>query len=490
MSRARRRAQSRIGSNIAWNFAAGFASIFGLILLYPLSVAASGAEAYGIWVLAFAAIQLFTQADFGLGTGVVRTLSRIEPDNLRHQERQYFVTVSHSAFVLLAVLLTATFSVAFPAYLSTVRMSQELINVAPFIVSISAASLFIAVLGRSANAVLWAEDRPDIERKASLVSLVFRALGLIVVLTTGQGIIGVVIVEAASVALPSLVCAAAVLIRYGRPRFSARSYRAHLKPLLRVSGVLFIGTFAAVAAVQLPLYIVGGSFGLSAATAFGALLRVFQSAKLAVSWLTNPFTHAIVSPASTSQTARAAAAKCLKLTCGAATLIAVPLAVLPNQILEVWLGGDFVFAGSSLSLLALAVLANGIILPSALVTTLRSNPWPVAVMNLIVLVLTGTGVAVGVHMESMYLATAGMVLPLVLIAPAFFILARKALDLRIAVYGRWSYMFGVMTLVLVASAFVFANAMDSLSALLCYGAVAASFLAFGILVSKSLGTAT
>lgn len=477
MSTAQRRT-SRIASNIAWNFASGIASIFGLLLLYPLSVRSAGPEAYGIWVLAFGAIQLFAQADFGLGTGIVRTLNTIRPDDIRHDERRHFVTVGQTAFLVLALVLTLVYVVLFPLYLSTVTMPDDLAGAVPFVVAVSAGSLFFSVMGRCSNAILWAEDRPDIERKSSLGGLAFRAAGLAFVLWLGWGLLGVVVVEAVSIAIPSLICGIAVAVRYGWPKFSHQAYKTHLTPLLRISGVLFLGTFASVAASQIPLWVIGATLGLTATTAFGALLRIFQSGKLAVSWLTNPFTHAIVSATDGSVSARAAAAKCFGLTISVAVICAIPLALLPAQILEIWLGEDFVFAGSSLALIAVAVMANAVILPSALITTLRSNPWPTSITSLFLLLLTAIGVAFGAGTGSLYWATLGMVVPLAVVAPVYFLLAHRVIDLRIDRSGvRSGTALIVFSLVLSIVAGLFSYFLNATVAVVCYTIVAAAFAA-------------
>jgi O-antigen/teichoic acid export membrane protein len=449
----------------------------------------AGAEGYGIWVLAFGAIQLFTLADFGLGTGVVRTLSTIHAQDVNHIGRREFVTVAGTIFFGLALLLTLVCVIAFPYYLSLVPMSPDLSKLIPIVVSVASISLFVSIMGRFANSTLWAEDRPDIERKSSLIGLSLRALGLFLGLVAGYDLTYVILVEAVSMAIPSVICVAAVVGRYGRPQFSRHSFSLHTSPLLRTSSVLFVGTFASVAASQVPLYIVGGSLGLTAATAFGALMRVFQSAKLAVSWLTNPFTHSMVSAASSAAVARDAAKKCFLLTLIAALLISIPLTILPSQVLDAWMGEEFTFASPSLALIAIAVLSNALILPSALITTLRSNPWPTSILGMVVLLLTLIGVSVGAQIGSIYWATLGLVVPLALTAPAYVLLAHRVLKFRVDGLG------AIRVGALVSTALVLALVTYSLSEVLepapvvcAYAFLAASAGVLGFMVTRKLRT--
>lgn len=428
MSKSLERPPSRLRKNISWNFASGIASIFGLLLLYPLAVRIGGAEPYGIWVLAFGAIQLFTQADFGLGTGVVRTLSKIKPEDSGRAARRRFVTVAGTLFIGLGFFLSSLCFVLFSYYLESVPMSSDMRVIAPSVVWIASVSLFIAIIGRYANAVLWAEDRPDIERKATLFGLLLRAAGLVAGLQVNGGIVYVVCVEAFSIAIPSVICCLAVLRRYGMPSFNRSALRFYAGPLLRVSSVLFIGTFTSVAAAQIPLYVVGSSLGLTATTAFGAIMRVFQSAKLATSWLTNPFTHVISTSDSAAELSRSVK-KCFLLTIVMGILICIPLITLPRQFLNVWMGESFAFAASSLTLLAVAVLANAFILPSALISTLRGSPWPTAVLGVLVMILTLIGVYLGVQFGTIYGATIGLVIPLAVMMPAYVFFASKEVPL-------------------------------------------------------------
>ncbi|WP_454699213.1 lipopolysaccharide biosynthesis protein [Arthrobacter humicola] len=436
-------------------------------------------------MLAFGAIQLFTLADFGLGTGIVRTLTKIHPQELGHVDRRKFVTVAGSMFLALALLLTLACVIFFPLYLSHISMSNEVEKLVPLVVSVASFSLFLSVMGRFANSTLWAEDRPDIERKASLAGLLFRALCLLFGLWAGYDLAYVILVEAVSIVIPSVICTLAVIRRYGRPFFSRKAFSHHTSPLIRISSALFVGTFTSVAASQVPLYIVGGSLGLEATTAFGALIRVFQSAKLVVSWLTNPFTHTIASAENAAKVARNAAKKCFLLAFAAALLISIPLIVLPNQVLDAWMGKGFIFAGPSLALIAVAVLSNALILPSALMTTLKSNPWPTSILGIVVLVLTLAGVSIGADNGSIYWATLGLVAPLALTAPVYVLLAHRVLRFRIHGIAvlRVALMFGSAALLALIT-FVLSEFLAPAPTVLMYALLAAFTGALGLLLMR------
>lgn len=275
----------RLGQNILWNYLSGFTSIFGLLLLYPLAVSIVGAPSYGLWVLAIGAIQMLTMTDFGLGSGIVRTLTGIAEGPGASYERRRFVTAAILVFVLLGAGLTIVYLLAFPLYLAAVDVpDQDQHAVMPMTV-LAGCTLFVSMVGRGLNSVLWGLNRPDIERKAAVVSIILRALGYGAVLLTGSGLIGIVVVECFSLMLPPFVCLWAVWRRFRAPVLDRRLWADHGAPLLRLSSVMSIGSLALLGVYQLPLFLVGPTLGLAAATAFGALMRVYQSCRLIVSWI-------------------------------------------------------------------------------------------------------------------------------------------------------------------------------------------------------------
>ncbi|MEX3600780.1 lipopolysaccharide biosynthesis protein [Kocuria carniphila] len=378
--------ESRLGANIAWNYISGFTSVFGLLLLYPFAITIVGAEAYGLWVLASSAIQLLTMSDFGLGTGIVRTLTDI-PDNAEHRrDRRSFVAVALAVFSVLSVVLTALYFVAFPLYLTTVDVPEQDRNAVLPLVIAAGATLFFSVLGRACNSILWALNRPDIERKAAVVAILGRAAGYALLIPLEGGLIAIVMVECVSLLLPPLVCFWAVYQRFGLPRMIRGAWRLQGKPLLKMSSVLSIGSLSLLGVYQLPLFIVGPTLGLQSATTFGALMRVFQSARLIISWIVMPFAYPIKKSALGEAGEHIRVAFTVSLLVG--LLISVPLAALPNELLTVWLGSEFAFAAPALAVVVVGVMAEAMGQVPNLIMTLRGNPLIASLISLAVLLLT------------------------------------------------------------------------------------------------------
>lgn len=408
--------RSRLVANIGWNYAAGLSSVFGLLLLYPMAVGIAGAKSYGLWVLAFGAIQLFSMSDFGLGNAIVRLLAAIPRDAAHRAQRCSFVAVALTLFAALAVLLATVFALAFPLYLGTVPDAGQAGHLG-LLVPLATATLFVSVMGRAMNSILWADDRPDIERKASLFSMAVRVLGYLAVLWAGGGLAGVMLVEAGTLMIPPLACAVAVFRRHGAPRVERSTFISTAKELLSLSGVLFIGTFSLLAAFHLPLYVIGATHGLAAVTAFGAIMRVYQSARLLLSWTANPFIHRISTAERT--VLPAVLHRCLALSVFLAVLIGVPVALQADDILLVWMGPEFTFAATALAALALGIVADSMIQPASLAVNLRGNPWVVSWANLALLVVGTPLLVVAAGTGDLVLTTLAMVLPPLLAAPFY-----------------------------------------------------------------------
>ncbi|MEX5258460.1 lipopolysaccharide biosynthesis protein [Kocuria arenosa] len=376
--------KSRLGTNILWNYVSGLTSVFGLLLLYPLAIHVVGSESYGLWVLAIGGIQLLTMSDFGLGTGIVRSLTEIEETELVTRRR--FVTTAVQVFFVLAVLLSALYVLLFPVYLRQLDIpAADKPAVVPMVI-LAGVTLFVSVLGRAFNSILWAEDRPDIERKAAVVAILLRGLGYGVLLPLDGGLLEIVLVECFSLMVPPIVCAVAVRRRYAWQTWAHGAWAEHGKPLLRMSSVLSIGSLSQLGVYQLPLFIVGPTLGLHAATAFGALMRVYQSCRLVVSWSALPFTYPL-KRAERREFARQIKS-CLNLTLNVGLLMMVPLIALPGELLELWVGPEFVFAATALGVVSLGVLAEAVAQPADLVLTLRGNPLKASMLRLLTLVLT------------------------------------------------------------------------------------------------------
>lgn len=430
----------RLGQNILWNYLSGFTSIFGLLLLYPLAVSIVGAPSYGLWVLAIGAIQMLTMTDFGLGSGIVRTLTGIAEGPAAPHERRRFVTAAVLVFVLLGAVLTAGYLIVFPIYLGAVDVPpQDQHAVMPMTI-LAGCTLFVSMVGRGLNSVLWGLNRPDIERKAAVVSIILRALGYGAVLVTDTGLLGIVVVECSSLMLPPFVCLWAVWRRFRAPVLDRGLWSDHGAPLLRLSSVMSIGSLALLGVYQLPLFIVGPTLGLAAATAFGALMRVYQSCRLIVSWIAMPYGYPL--RVTEGEQASTVLKSCLTLTLGIGMLMGVALLTIPTELMTAWMGDGFAFAAMGLATLTIGLIAEALNQPASLVMTLRGSALRASLINLAILALTLPAVWFATGTGDIEWVILGTVAPSLLLSGVQLLGANRDLPYRVNGQDmrRWSLM--------------------------------------------------
>lgn len=471
----------RFTRNVIWNYAAGFTSIFGLVLLYPLAIQLAGAEKYGLWVLAFGATQLLVLTDFGIGDGIVRQMGAMVREGASALELRRFVSVAVSLFGVLAVGLSVLYVVALPLYLRTVTQVGITDTERTAVIVAGTIALFNAVTARGTNAVLWAQDRQDIERKSAVVGLLVRVAGYTVAFVTEAGLIGVIIAEVIGSAVTPLVCAIAVARRFRSPQLSREIVTTYAPPLLRLGSVLFAGSLATLAATQLPLFIVGSTLGLVATTAFGALMRVFQSARLVNSWMANPFIHGISS--GTGEEVLKTARLCFITTACVGAAMSAVIAGLAPDLIVAWLGGDFLFAAPALAAMTLGMLADALVKPSSLVVNLRGAPARISLLNVGSLAVTLVAVVFAARTgELVWISVAATAVPLLLtplyVASAAAVLGESPLPTRpltyLAVVGG--------ALVAFAAVRAISFALPPWPAVLVVGAVGVVVLGVGVLV--------
>ena len=166
---------------------------------------------------------------------------------------------------------------------------------------------------------------------------------------------------------------------------------------------------------QLPLFVVGPTLGLQAATAFGALMRVSQSARLVVSWIAMPFAYPIKRARGSEAAEHIRVAMTVSLLVG--LMISIPLLAIPTELLTVWLGSKMAFAAPALAVVVVGVLAESLGQVPTLVMTLRGSPLVASLISLAVLVVTLPAVWLAARTDNLEIVMAASVVPLALAVP-------------------------------------------------------------------------
>lgn len=382
---------------VAANLLAGLIVIGSNLLAVPLGIAAGGVAPYGAWVVAFSVILLLSQADLGLGSGLVRQLSYLRSAGGPSSREGNTAWVGMALFAVIGVVGAVVVLAIGPAYFA-VSSTQLDDRVARDIVLAAAVGVCLGAINRYFIAVVQSHLDFWAERLATVVGQVARILVLGVAVVLNGGIQLVIIADVASLGLTAVLCAAYV---YGRRRPPAGSIRegmrGDLKSLLSFSLPTFLSSFSTLFAMQAPLWIVGVVLGFGNAAGFGAITRIYQSSRTVLGWITGPLL-----PAASSATARREPSILASLHWGGiamctgvgAAILAV-FAVQGSAILELWLGDEFTYLSVTLSIIGCAILLNSIYAPGVVVATGAGRPGLVAGYNVIVLSITLLGSLLG-----------------------------------------------------------------------------------------------
>jgi O-antigen/teichoic acid export membrane protein len=272
-------------------FATGAMLAVGFFL-QPFIVHQLGNVAYGVWVLAVSCINYLAMLDLGMGSSVVRFISKGHASK-NHQESSdalsavLWVRLQISALtLLLSAGLAAMFARLFavPSALAVdARMAILIIGVT------TAISMTFGVFGSALSAL----NRYDLKSYATLVQLTIRVVGVVAILRSGRGIVAIACCEFVAAVVGNILLAC----------FSHRSYpemRIHLgKPTPQVlrkiwsySAYAFLITVAIQLVYQSDNMVVGVFVSTSAVTFYAIGNTLCRYTQQVVGAMTATFTPA------------------------------------------------------------------------------------------------------------------------------------------------------------------------------------------------------
>ena len=420
--------------NVAWNAIGGSASIIGSLVLFPLGLIAMGADSYGLWIVCFSTTTLLAQADFGIGTAVVREVAGSTASDRRAGSRS-FERVSLTFFFVLAVSLSALQLVGLGMYFQIANPSESRALVEEFAL-ISSVGLFFALLGRYFVAILQAHQRFDTERKAAVGGVALRAVLVSAALAVQAPAWVVAFAEMLGVVFPVLVSVwIALHSRYTRIQIpSLRDFRRHAAPLLRYSGPVFVSAFSSLAAMQVPVYIIAAALSPTAVTAYSAATRIYQTARMTYGWVTGPALPEVsrLSALGRLGQMRLIHERLLMQCVALGAAISAVLFAAPDLLFSVWLGDDFVQSAPVLQIFGFAVLVFASYSPGIVLASALGRPGIIAWGAVVWLALTALGSHFAASTWGLWGAAAAAVMPAVVLFPFFMAAPLRLTGLRIS----------------------------------------------------------
>lgn len=339
--------------NVFSNWLATAANMAVGFFLSPYIVHHLGNVAYGIWVLAISSINYLGMLDLGMRSSVLRFVSRARTVG-NHEEASS--AVSAALWVRLQVsvvvlLLSGLLSFLFPILF---KVPPALAHDAQMAVIIVGANLAMVMTMGVFGGVVSGLNRYDLQTVVTLIQLVLRVSGVLLVLRHGHGIVAIALCEfvAALIGNVSLV----IIARRLYPELQVvlrRPQKAMLQSLWSYSMYAFLTTVAIQLVYQTDNLVVGAFVSTSAVAfyAIGAALVRYTDQ------FTSALTMSFVPAASTYEASGDASKLQVLYSGGTRAMLAVALPILTTLLMRgrtfigLWMGPQYVQRSGTVMLL-------------------------------------------------------------------------------------------------------------------------------------------
>ena len=260
--------KKRFALNVVMNWVSMLVGMVVPFFLMPFVVRHLGQSAYGVWILAVSTVSYFNLLDMGLRSAIVRFVSKAHAENSVDEARHVIGATVWFRVLLAGVvgLLSVGLAAVFPHFFKLPAGLEHAAQVTVLLCALGVASTLISgVFG----GVLSAIHRFDLLSSIAVVQTLARAVGVLLLLTHGRGLISLACWELA-VALGAGLVTCAIALRIF-PASRVRFRRPHRETLSRIWSYSF-KTFVIMIAVQIVFYtdnlVVGAFISVSAVTLY------------------------------------------------------------------------------------------------------------------------------------------------------------------------------------------------------------------------------
>lgn len=261
------------------NWTATAVSMVVPFFLTPFVVRHLGAQGYGVWILAVSTVSYLNLLDLGLRSAIIRFVSKAQAQGKLEDATSAIGTALWVRLLLAGgvALISVILALAAPHLF---KIPFELTFAAQITVLLCALGVGVTLTSGVFGAVLAAIHRFDILSSVTMAQTVTRAVGVVVILNSGRGLIALACWEFAVVVLAGLLtCAIAWKIF---PACRTRVTRPDMDVLRRIWSYSFT-TFIFMIAVQIVIntdsLVIGAflSVGLVTFYAIGSSLVSYSS---------------------------------------------------------------------------------------------------------------------------------------------------------------------------------------------------------------------
>ena len=256
----------QIARNVFSNWLATAASMAVGFLLSPFIVHRLGNEAYGIWVLAMSSINYLSMLDLGMRSSVLRHVSK---GHTVGDHDAASAAISGALWVRLqlsgvVLLLTLALTYLFPVLF---KVPGHLAHDARLAVLIIGLNLTLGMTMTVFGGVVSGLNRYDLQTVVTLVQLVLRVTGVVLVLRNGYGIVAIACCEFVAALVGNVLLVLLARRIYPEMRvFFKRPEREIMRSLWSYSIYAFLTTVALQLLYQTDNLVVGSFISVSAVT--------------------------------------------------------------------------------------------------------------------------------------------------------------------------------------------------------------------------------
>ena len=242
--------KKRFAINVVMNWVAMATGMVVPFFLMPFVVRHLGPLAYGVWILAVSTVAYLNLLDLGLRSAIVRFVSKNTTQGNTEETQKVIEAALWFRLAVAAVVavLSIALAVSFPHLF---KVPADLQRAAQITVLLCALGVAITMVSGVFGAVLAGINRFDILSSIVVVQTLTRAVGVILILRSGHGLVALAYWELAITLAGGLVTWGAAL------RFSP-SCRVRLKHLdiatLKMIWSYSFKTFIIIIAVQIVFY--------------------------------------------------------------------------------------------------------------------------------------------------------------------------------------------------------------------------------------------
>jgi O-antigen/teichoic acid export membrane protein len=236
----------RFAFNVSMNWASMVVGMVVPFFLTPIVIRSLGTVAYGVWILAVSTVAYLGLLDLGLRSAVIRYVSKADALG-KVDEAQSAISAALWFRILIAlgaVVLSIALTIVFPHLF---KIPNDLERPAQVTVLMCALAIAITLVSGVFGAVLGAIHRFDILSVLGAGQTVAKAVGVILILRSGRGLIALAYWEFAMTLVAGLATWAAAVKVF--PACRVRLGRPDIKTLKMIWSYSFT-TFIIVIAVQ------------------------------------------------------------------------------------------------------------------------------------------------------------------------------------------------------------------------------------------------